>query len=232
MRERVDLGKAMREALPVYEAPASLQAWAREEARKLDQESPPQGEQVARPLRSRVWRLSQWRIAAGLVIAAAAGWGAGVLRPVGSTTSPTSRTTSELVDAHVRSLLPGHLLDVESTDRHTVKPWFAGKTDIAPVVVDLSDKGFPLLGGRLDYLGNRPVAALIYQRQQHVINLLLWPAPHDAEGGEHTVVRHGYTLLHWTTSGMTYWAISNLNMPELRLFAHLVQQHAALTPSP
>jgi len=73
---------------------------------------------------------------------------------------------------------------------------------------------------------------LIYQRQQHVINLLLWPAPHDAGGGEHTVVRHGYTLLHWTTSGMTYWAISNLNMHELQIFAHLVQQHAALTPSP
>jgi hypothetical protein len=100
MRERVDLGKAMREALPVYEAPALLQAWAREEARKLDQESSPQREQVIRPLRSRVWRSSQWRIAAGLVIAAAAGWGAGVLRPVGSTMSPTNRTTTELVDAH------------------------------------------------------------------------------------------------------------------------------------
>ncbi|HEX9249111.1 MAG TPA: hypothetical protein VF856_06405, partial [Gemmatimonadaceae bacterium] len=174
MRERVELGKAMREALPVYEAPASLQAWAREEARKFDQESSPQGEQVTRPMRSRVWRFSQWRIAAGLVIAAAAGWGAGVLRPVGSTMSPTSRTTSELVDAHVRSLLPGHLLDVESTDRHTVKPWFAGKTDIAPVVVDLSDKGFPLLGGRLDYIDGHSVAALVYGRRAHKINVFVW----------------------------------------------------------
>src|SRR6266849_5336909 len=103
MKERSNLGTAMREALPVYEAPTSLQARAREEARKLDQESSPLREQVTRPVRSRVWRFSQWRIAAGLVIAAAAGWGAGVLRPVGSITSPTNRTTSELVDAHVRS---------------------------------------------------------------------------------------------------------------------------------
>ena len=217
MRERVDLGKAMREALPVYEAPASLQAWAREEARKLDQESPPQGEQVARPLRSRVWRLSQWRIAAGLVIAAAAGWGAGVMRPVGSIMSTTSRTTSELVDAHVRSLLPGHLLDVESTDRHTVKPWFAGKTDIAPVVVDLSDKGFPLLGGRLDYVDGHSVAALVYGRRAHKINVFVWrTTPGEPVEGSFAV--RGYSLLHWSNGGLTYWAVSDAALPDLEAF--------------
>src|ERR1700704_4438455 len=151
MSERPDLGAAMREALPVYDAPPSLQAWAREQARKLDLESLPQREPPAPPLSSRVGRLSHWPIAAGLLIAAAAGGGAAFLRPAGIT-SPTNSITAQLVDAHVRSLLPGHLLDVESSDRHTVKPWFAGKTDIAPVVVDLADKGFPLLGGRLDYV--------------------------------------------------------------------------------
>ena len=217
MRERVELGKAMREALPVYEAPASLQAWAREEARKLDQESSPQGEQVTRAVRSRVWRSSQWRIAAGLVIAAAAGWGAGVLRPVGSTMSPTSRTTSELVDAHVRSLLPGHLLDVESTDRHTVKPWFAGKTDIAPVVVDLSDKGFPLLGGRLDYIDGHSVAALVYGRRAHKINVFVWrTTPGEPADGSFAV--RGYSLLHWSNGGLTYWAVSDAALPELEAF--------------
>ncbi len=217
MRERVELGKAMREALPVYEAPASLQAWAREEARKFDQESSPQGEQVTRPMRSRVWRFSQWRIAAGLVIAAAAGWGAGVLRPVGSTMSPSSRTTTELVDAHVRSLLPGHLLDVVSTDRHTVKPWFAGKTDIAPVVVDLSDKGFPLLGGRLDYIDGHTAAALVYGRRAHKINVFVWrTTPGEPPDGSFAV--RGYSLLHWTNGGLTYWAVSDAALPELEAF--------------
>ena len=122
MRERPDLGKAMREALPVYEASPALQAWAREEARKLDQESSPQVESRSRASRARVWRLSQWPIAAGLVIAAAAGWGAASLRPAGRIASATNGTTNELVDAHVRSLMPGHLMDVQSTDRHTVKP--------------------------------------------------------------------------------------------------------------
>ena len=217
MRERVDLGEAMREALPVYEAPASLQAWAREEARKLDQDSSPQGEQVTRPVRSRVWWFSQWRIAAGLVIAAAAGWGAGVLRPVGSTMSPTSRTTSELVDAHVRSLLPGHLLDVESTDRHTVKPWFAGKTDIAPVVVDLSDKGFPLLGGRLDYVDGHSVAALVYGRRAHKINVFVWRTT-PGEPAEGSFAVRGYSLLHWSNGGLTYWAVSDAALPDLEAF--------------
>jgi anti-sigma factor RsiW len=217
MRERVDLGKAMREALPVYEAPALLQAWAREEARKLDQESSPQREQVIRPLRSRVWRSSQWRIAAGLVIAAAAGWGAGVLRPVRTTTSPTNRTTTELVDAHVRSLLPGHLLDVESTDRHTVKPWFAGKTDIAPVVVDLSDKGFPLLGGRLDYIDGHSAAALVYGRRAHKINVFVWRTT-PGEPADGSFAARGYSLLHWSSGGLTYWAVSDAALPDLEAF--------------
>jgi anti-sigma factor RsiW len=216
MRERVELGKAMREALPVYEAPASLQAWAREEARKLDQESSPPRE-VTRPMRSRVWRFSQWRIAAGLVIAAAAGWGAGVLRPVGSTASATSRTTGELVDAHVRSLLPGHLLDVESTDRHTVKPWFAGKTDIAPVVVDLSDKGFPLLGGRLDYIDGHSVAALVYGRRAHKINVFVWrTTPGEPADGSFAV--RGYSVLHWSNGGLSAWAVSDAALSELEAF--------------
>src|ERR1700693_5105048 len=173
MSERPDLGRAIRDALPVYEASPSLEAWAREEARKFDQESLPQGEPQTVRSRSRVWRFSQWPIAAGLLVVAAAGWGAGFLRPSARISSSTNGTTSELVDAHVRSLLPGHLLDVESSDRHTVKPWFAGKTDIAPVVVDLVDKGFPLLGGRLDYVDGHTAAALVYGRRGPTIHLFL-----------------------------------------------------------
>jgi anti-sigma factor RsiW len=131
--------------------------------------------------------------------------------------SPTSRTTSELVDAHVRSLLPGHLLDVESTDRHTVKPWFAGKTDIAPVVVDLSDKGFPLLGGRLDYIDGHSVAALVYGRRAHKINVFVWrTTPGEPADGSFAV--RGYSLLHWSNGGLTYWAVSDAALPELEAF--------------
>src|SRR3982074_251025 len=191
MTERPDLGNAMREALPIYEASPSLQAWAREEARKLDQESMQSRESLTRPLRSRGFRFSQWPIAAGLVIAAAAGWGAGLLRPAARVTSSTSAPTRELVDAHVRSLLPGHLLDVESSDRHTVKPWFAGKTDIAPVVVDLSDKGFPLIGGRLDYVDGHSAAVLVYGRRLHTINVFVWRSgPAESRGGSFEVRGH------------------------------------------
>jgi anti-sigma factor RsiW len=217
MTERPDLGNAMREALPIYEASPSLQAWAREEARKLDQESMQSRESLTRPLRSRGFRFSQWPIAAGLVIAAAAGWGAALLRPAARVTSPTSATTSELVDAHVRSLLPGHLLDVESSDRHTVKPWFAGKTDIAPVVVDLADKGFPLLGGRLDYVDGHTAAALAYGRRGHTINLFVWrTAPGEPGDGSYSV--RGYSLLHWSSGGLSLWAVSDAALSELRAF--------------
>jgi len=217
MSERPDLGKAMREALPVYEASSSLQAWAREEARKFDQESLPQREPLVRQMRSRFLRLSQWPIAAGLVIAAAAGWGAGSLRPAGGIASSTNRTTTELVDAHVRSLLPGHLMDVASTDRHTVKPWFAGKTDIAPLVVDLSDKGFPLLGGRLDYIDGHTAAALVYGRRGHTINVFVWrTTPGEPADGSYAV--RGYSLLHWSRGGLTTWAVSDAALPELEAF--------------
>jgi anti-sigma factor RsiW len=217
MSERPDLGRAMLEALPVYEASPVLQAWAREEARKLDQESSPQRESLTRASRAHVWRLSQWPIAAGLLIAAAAGWGAGSLRPSSRITSATNGTTNELVDAHVRSLLPGHLMDVQSSDRHTVKPWFIGKTDIAPPVVDLSDRGFPLLGGRLDYVNGHTAAALAYGRRLHTINLFVWrTAP--GEPGDGSFAVRGYSLLHWTNGGLSYWAVSDAALSELEAF--------------
>lgn len=217
MSERPDLGRAIRDALPVYEASPSLEAWAREEARKFDQESLPQGEPQTVRSRSRVWRFSQWPIAAGLLVVAAAGWGAGFLRPSARISSSTNATTSELVDAHVRSLLPGHLLDVESSDRHTVKPWFAGKTDIAPVVVDLVDKGFPLLGGRLDYVDGHTAASLVYGRRGHTINLFVWrTVPGEPADGSFAV--RGYSLLHWSNNGLSLWAVSDAAPAEVEAF--------------
>jgi anti-sigma factor RsiW len=131
----------------------------------------------------------------------------------------------EMVSNHVRSLqLESHRTDVISSDQHTVKPWFDGKLDFAPPVKDFSTQGFPLLGGRLEYLNNRAVAALIYQRQKHYINLYIWPAEQSNATSEVATKRQGYNLLHWTNSGMTYWAVSDLNGVELHEFARLVQE--------
>jgi anti-sigma factor RsiW len=215
MTKRLDLGTAMREALPVYEASPALRAWAREEAQKLDQERAP-GDQSPNRSSARFWRPAQMRIAAGLVVAALAGWGVGSLGTASRLPS-LDTTTNELIDAHVRSLLPGHLLDVVSSDRHTVKPWFAGKTDIAPAVVDLSASGFPLLGGRLDYVAGHTAATLTYGRRLHTINLFIWRSG-QSEGPDGALVLKGYSLLHWTSGGLSYWAVSDAAPSELEAF--------------
>ena len=216
MSELPDLRKAMSEALPVYEAPESLQAWAREEARRADQEASPH-HTFSAPSGPRVRRLYQWRVAAGLVVAAALGWGAASVRPGVGAAAAASGTTNQLVDAHVRSLLPNHLLDVVSTDRHTVKPWFAGKTDIAPPVVDLADKGFPLLGGRLDYVDGHSAAVLVYGRRLHKINVFVWRTT-SGEPRDGSFEVRGHSLLHWTNGGLSYWAVSDAAAPELEAF--------------
>jgi len=140
--------------------------------------------------------------------------------------NPSVDLAQEIVSNHVRSLLPGgsHLTDVLSSDQHTVKPWFDGKVDFAPPVKDFASQEFRLYGGRLEYLNNRTVATLIYQRRLHYINLYIWPAEQTGATGEVTTQRQGYNLIHWTSSGMSYWAISDLNSVELHEFARLVQQ--------
>ena len=127
----------------------------------------------------------------------------------------------ELVANHVRSLLAAHLVDLPSSDQHTVKPWFDGKVDFAPDVRDLAAEGFPLVGGRLDYVGNRTAVALVYDRHKHPINLFVFPAANDDSTAATTLKRRGFNLMHWSRGGLNYWAVSDLNAAELKDFAAL-----------
>jgi anti-sigma factor RsiW len=130
----------------------------------------------------------------------------------------------QVVDGHVRSLMADHLFDVQSTDMHTVKPWFLGKLDFSPPVADLASTGFPLVGGRLDYVNGRPVAALVYQRQKHTINVFVCPEGEERAGGASATLIRGFHVRHWTHGGMAWWAVSDLNDAELNQFVKALQQ--------
>lgn len=125
----------------------------------------------------------------------------------------------DIVAAHIRALQPGHLVDVASTDQHTVKPWFDGHLDFSPPVRDLATQGFPLVGGRLDYLADRPVAALVYRHDKHLIDVFVWPG--DRAGVDETV--QGYNVKSWIGEGMNYRAVSDLNTTELGQFVRLMR---------
>ncbi len=172
----------------------------------------------ARPERFFWPRLRAWRTAGlgfGLGAACAAALAVLILSPA----EQDLTLSREIVADHIRALQPGHLEDVVSTDRHTVKPWFDGKLDFAPPVKDLAAAGFPLTGARLDYLGGRPVAALVYRHGRHIIDLFAWPEARSAGGNPAETEHHGYSVVHWTWNGMALWAVSDVEPSQLRDFS-------------
>ena len=169
--------------------------------------------------RSALGSLPQWRLAAAVLVAALVGSGAtaAVMRR-GVERSPVAE---EVLASHIRSLMPGHLTDVASTDQHNVKPWFNGRVNLSPPVPRLDSAGFPLVGGRLDYVDGHPAAVVVYQRRQHMINVFWWtPRDGDASRGAVTTsADNGYTLIRERRDGLERWIVSDLNAAELRDFA-------------
>jgi anti-sigma factor RsiW len=152
---------------------------------------------------------------------AATGWG---LARVLSARSEDTPLAQALVASHVRAqMLASHQFDVASSDSHTVKPWFEGKLDFSPPVKDLAGQGFPLVGARLDYLHDRAVATLVYRRRKHSIDLFIWPSPSGDVSAPKRATSRGFHMIQWSRSGMTFWAVSDLNEVELQEFVRLVQ---------
>jgi anti-sigma factor RsiW len=220
--------RAIGNATPYYEAPSELRERIQSSLRKeVAEQSNGSGSIAvdARPLIAGKQAESpsilfgtSWNwlaLAAAIVFAAIIAWN---VLPRFQRPGNDQFLATQLIASHVRSLMATHLTDVASSDQHTVKPWLDAKLDFAPAVVDLSNEGFPLIGGRLDYLDNRPVAALVYQRRKHFINLFVWPAAPDETRTPKTITRQGYQLLHWVDSDFNYWAVSDVSSNDLQAF--------------
>lgn len=139
-----------------------------------------------------------------------------------------SALDDQLISSHVRSLQPGHLTDVQTTNQHIVKPWFNGKIDFAPPVPELADHGFPLAGGRLDSINGNTVAAIVYHRRLHTVNLFVW---RDRPSPERVKVEHGFALAEWSEDGLHFAAVSDIATPELRQFETLYRSRSGLSPT-
>lgn len=172
-----------------------------------------------------VKRIPAWRwltVAASILLIASISWYVWPRNEAVVAAAPF--TAAEMIDAHIRSLQPGHLMDIASTDQHTVKPWFMGKLDYAPPVRDFSEQGFPLIGGRLDALGGRNIAVLVYQRRKHIINVFVLPTKEPDTPIHPPGLRQGYQWFHWRRQGMEYCAVSDVSVDDLHELAQLIYQ--------
>ena len=206
LRDYREMGKAVAGADLRYQAPPEL--------RRRIEASLPRAQ--AAPNRRSVLR--GFAMGSAVSAIAATGLVAIVLR-----NDDQSRITSEIVSAHLRSLQAGHLTDVLSTDQHTVKPWFNGRLDVAPPVIDLTALGFTLIGGRLDYIDARPVGAIVYRRRLHVINLFVAQTASTESRAAKTETFQGFNVRNWSEGGLNYWAVSDIAADELAEFSEKFQ---------
>ena len=195
-----EMSKAVANAGAGYTAPLELR-------RRIEASLP----SVQQPSRRAVLR--GFALGSAVSAIAATGLVAIVLR-----NDDAERIQSEIVSAHLRSLQAGHLTDVVSTDQHTVKPWFNGKLDVAPPVIDLTAQGFTLIGGRLDYIDARPVGAVVYRRRQHVINLFVAQTASTERHAARITTLQGFNCRRWSERGLNFWAVSDLGADELADF--------------
>jgi anti-sigma factor RsiW len=206
--------RAFRQA-PYFRAPVALALRVRASVATATVSPDPGQRAVARtPVRWRPWILSAASVAALVIVVS------GVVHR--RTTTADAATTEAVLEGHVRSLMADHLTDVASTDQHTVKPWFAGRVDFSPTVVDLVNEGFPLVGGRLDYIDHHQAAVLVYKRREHAINVFVWP---QTSGSSSHVTRsdaRGYHVTSWVRRGVAVWVVSDLAVSELDEFARLL----------
>ncbi len=203
----VELPADLKQNMTRYKAPPGLERRIRH---MLEQES--RGPSLLERIRASWMR---W-VPLGASFACGALVAIGVLT-MRETAGDEEQVDQEVVASHVRSLMASHLTDVTSTDQHTVKPWFTGKLDYAPPVIDLAQEGFPLIGGRLDYLLDRPVAALVYRRRGHTINVFVLPA-RDAKSAAGLTVHQGYQVAEWEAAGMRFWAVSDISREDMARF--------------
>jgi anti-sigma factor RsiW len=172
------------------------------------------------------WRwLPVWRWAGAVAVLALFSFSGWQLTARLRAPSTDQRIAAEVLSSHVRSLEADHLMDVISTDQHTVKPWFDAKLDFSPPAEDLANSGFPLVGGRLDYLEGREVAALIYQRRNHFINVFVWPDSNETNSIQPVKSRQGYSIMRWSRAGFQCWAVSDIGGPELAEFVQLLENY-------
>jgi len=224
------LMRAIASASPYHKAPAGLRERIQSSLREEIAEQPIRdvsSEMPLRPLSKQseprtVFFGTQWNwlaLAAAIIVAAIITFNlVPRLRPGGDQLLAT-----QLIASHVRSLMASHLTDVASTDQHTVKPWFNGKLPFSPPVPDPAAQGFPLIGGRLDYVENHPVAALVYQHRKHFINLFIWPSTRTSSTAKEPRTQQGYNTIHWNQGGMEYWSVSDMNQGDLGDFVQLVR---------
>jgi len=207
-----ELSEKLRSQVEYHRAPDLLRARVLRDARvAVRRDESARARVVARP-----WA---WIPAAAAVVALVGGtWLVASLPRA----SENDAITREAVSSHIRSLMAEHLEDVASTDQHTVKPWFSGRLDFSPPVADFAAAGYPLVGGRLDYLHGRSVAALVYQRRKHVINLFVWPVSDARDAIARPVTQDGFHVIRATHGRMAYWVVSDLNADELGAFARML----------